>query len=347
MSAMPRTGFWTAERTDRDCTRSGNFTAGEGARQRCVRIARQRCVRIARQRCVRIARQANGRGPSARSAEDADLEPGDAIPRSVAGRAYGGGDPAGGIRRAAAQSQHDGVRVQVNDRGQADGILIRTPNERWVVIDAGANDAQADAMATEWNVDRVALAVVSHRHWDHLGGLDEIIDDFPVDRLLMNMADCPDRVGDDRVRQVAARRNVATLAVGGSAIEIDGVRFVVLPPDPETDRCPEEENNNSIVVSMEFGEFSMLFTGDSETEQREWLMRHHASLLDMDVLKASHHGAENGADGSVGARSWLETVSSEDVVISAGRDNDYGHLHDAAMDVYETPGHGNVHCAHR
>ena len=76
-------------------------------------------------------------------------------------------------------------------------------------------------------------------------------------------------------------------------------------------------------------------------------MRHHANLLNADVLKASHHGAENGADGSVGGRFWIETVSPEGVVISAGRNNKYGHPHDAAMDVYETLGHGNVHCTHR
>ena len=146
----------------------------------------------------------------------------------------------------AAHGQHSGVRVQVIDRGQAYGILIRTPNERWVVIDAATNGEQADAMATEWNVDRVALAVVSHRHGDNLGGMDDSIDDFPVDRLLMNLADCPDGVGDDRVREAAAMSNVVTSMAGSDAIEIDGVRFVVLPPDPEADRCPDEENNNSI-----------------------------------------------------------------------------------------------------
>ena len=127
---------------------------------------------------------------------------------------------AGGIRRGGARPAHSGVRMQVIDRGQAYGILIRTPNERWVVIDAATNGEQADAMATEWNVDRVALADISHRHGDNLGGMDDIIDDFPVDRLLMNMADCPDGVGDDRVREAEARSNVVTPMAGSDAIEI-------------------------------------------------------------------------------------------------------------------------------
>ena len=63
------------------------------------------------------------------------------------------------------------VRIQVIDRGQADGILIRTPNQHWIVIDAGTNSQQAEAMRESWNVDTVALAVVSHRHFDHQGGI--------------------------------------------------------------------------------------------------------------------------------------------------------------------------------
>ena len=58
---------------------------------------------------------------------------------------------------ANADAQFSSVRVQVIDRGQADGILIRTPNQHWVVIDAGADRRQADSMRDVWDVDRVDL----------------------------------------------------------------------------------------------------------------------------------------------------------------------------------------------
>ncbi len=72
-----------------------------------------------------------------------------------------------------ASAQHNSVRIQVLDRGQADGILIRTPNDQWVVIDAGTNRQQARSMRDIWAVDRVALAILSHRHFDHQGGIDQ------------------------------------------------------------------------------------------------------------------------------------------------------------------------------
>ena len=53
---------------------------------------------------------------------------------------------------AASPAQLSSVRIQVIDRGQADGILIRTPNRKWIVIDAGTNKQQAKAMKDVWGV---------------------------------------------------------------------------------------------------------------------------------------------------------------------------------------------------
>lgn len=245
-------------------------------------------------------------------------------------------------------AQHKSVRVQVIDRGQADGILIRTPNDEWVVIDAGTSKQQAESMRDVWGVDSVALAIVSHRHTDHFGGMDDVLSTFPVGLLVMNMADCPDRSTDDKIRRVARDRNVRTQSVGADTINVDGVRFIILPTDPIDDDCPDEENDNSIVVRMEFGDFSMLFAGDAETDERTWLMANHAELLDVNVLKASHHGSRNGADGSAGGEPWIEHVDPTAVILTAGEGSRHGHPHSAAMDIYE--GHvanGRVYCTSR
>jgi beta-lactamase superfamily II metal-dependent hydrolase len=228
------------------------------------------------------------------------------------------------------------VRVQVIDRGQADGILIRTPNQRWVVIDAGADRMQADAMASQWGVDSVALFVISHRHADHFGGAREILRRFPVGLFVMNLDDCPGRVTDDRIREEVALRGVRAQGPGADTVEVDGVRFIILPRDPDEDACPGRENDNSILVRMEFGKFAMLFTGDAETAEREWLMANHPSLLRATVLKASHHGSRNGADGlDPGGQSWIQVVNPQDVVISVLRASPHGHPHGEAMDAYE------------
>ena len=246
-----------------------------------------------------------------------------------------------------AHAQHRSVRVQVIDRGQADGILIRTPNDKWVVIDAGQDNVQASSMANVWGVDEVALAIMSHRHGDHYGGFPKILRDFTVKRVVMNLDDCPNRSTDDTIRGLIESKSIPAQSVGEDTIEIDGVKFVLLPPDPNEDECPEHENDNSIVVRMEFGEFSMLFTGDAEKETREFLMENHADSLDVDVLKASHHGSFNGANGEVNGQSWMDVVDPKDVVISVLPNSPHGHPHDSAMDAYEALGTENVHCTSR
>lgn len=247
-----------------------------------------------------------------------------------------------------AQAPFQSVRVQIIDRGQADGMLIRTPNSQWVVIDSGTNSLQADAMENVWGVDRLALLVTSHRHFDHYGGTAEILRRFPVDLYVGNLADCLNRTTDDTIRTVLNDRNIQSQSLGAETITVDGVDFIILPPDPVDDACPEDENDNSIVVRMEFGDFSMLFTGDAETDEREWLMEHHPGMLDVDVLKAAHHGASNGADGSVNGQTWMDVVDPEDVVISVLRNSPHGHPHNSAMTVYENAvGEDNIHCTSR
>lgn len=238
-------------------------------------------------------------------------------------------------------AQYKSVRIQVIDRGQADGILIRTPNQQWIVIDAGTNAQQSEAMSNVWGVDTVALAVVSHRHFDHHGGMDNILKDFPVTLFLGNIQDCPTTSSDDSVRAIIERKGIPVQALGSDTISIDGINFIVLAQPPPSD-CPDDENNNSVVLRLEFGEFSMLFTGDAEVEQLEWLIQNHSELLDVDVLKASHHGSENGT-----SEEWLEAVTPKYVVISAGVNATYRHPHKSAVDDYNDATSNKVFCTNR
>jgi competence protein ComEC len=239
-----------------------------------------------------------------------------------------------------AHAQFRSVRVQVLDRGQADGIVIRTPNSEWVVIDAGTNGRQSDYME-EMGIDTVALAVISHRHFDHHGGMDEVLRDHTVERLAAVMEDCPNRSSDDRWRDQVD--DEVELIAQGTDVTIDGVTFEILPASPEAAECPDEENDNSLVVRMVFGEFSMLFTGDAEIDRLNFLANSHAAAIDADVLKASHHGSHNGRTDA-----FLEAVTPDRVVISAAANSTHGHPHAEAVDDYvEAAGFNRVYCTNR
>ncbi len=233
------------------------------------------------------------------------------------------------------------VRVQVLDRGQADGIVIRTPNEEWIVIDAGTNDDQADYME-EMGIETVALAVVSHRHFDHHGGMDEVIEQFEVERFYGNMEDCPNRTSDDTWREALEDEGAEQMSPGES-VTIDGVTFEFLPVPANAADCPDHENDNTRVVRMTFGDFSMLFTGDVELDTIGFLVNNHADQLEADVLKASHHGSHNGRTDP-----FLDAVGPRKIVISVGQNSTHGHPHDEAVDDYiDAVGESDLFCTHR
>ena len=98
-------------------------------------------------------------------------------------------------------------------------------------------------MWTEWT-----SVVASHRHFDHYGGMERILRDFPVDLYVGNLADCPNRSTDNAIRTALQERNIPTQGPGQDTITVDGVDFTILPPDPDDDPCPGEENDNSVLV---------------------------------------------------------------------------------------------------
>ena len=75
----------------------------------------------------------------------------------------------------------------------------------------------------------------------------------------------------------------------------------------------------------------MLFTGDAEECELDWLVLNHSELLDIDILKASHHGSNNGYTDD-----FLTAVSPDKVMISAGVNKKHSHPHSDAVDDYMT-----------
>jgi competence protein ComEC len=234
------------------------------------------------------------------------------------------------------------VRVKVVDVGQGDGILIRTPHHRWVLIDSGANRMLADSLAPQFGVDSLALVVVSHRHGDHYAGTEQVLRALAVVQFVGNLTDCPDRRTDDGIRAAIQDRHIPAQSPDPDTLEIDSVRFIILPSDPVADPCPDQENDNSVMVRLEHGQFAMLFTGDAEDEERDWLIANHPGLLRADVLKASHHGSNNGTSPA-----WLAAVSPRHVVISAGVTARYRHPMGNAVAAYRAATGGKLHCTNR
>lgn len=210
--------------------------------------------------------------------------------------------------------------VDFLDIGQGDAILIRSPEGKVALVDAGPTKDAAVRLLRQKGISAVDIVIVSHHHIDHYGGMDQVIRTFKP-RYFMATGSSHTTKSYLRLLQTVKDEGVTAVEPTSKLrrIELGSVLLTVLPQP----RYDEEENNNSIGVRLEYGDFSVLLTGDSETAERRWWAGHNPNLIrDCTVLKLAHHGSHNGTD-----QEWLDLVQPEIAVASLGAGNSYGHPH--------------------
>jgi len=210
--------------------------------------------------------------------------------------------------------------IEFLDVGQGDAILIRSPEGKVALVDAGPSN-QIVGQLRDRGIRSIDLAVISHHHQDHYGGMAAVIRAFPT-RVFLD-ADSPHVTPNylTLLKTVKEAQIQATRA-GPSArlIELGSVRLRVFPQPPSD---AHNENNNSVGIRVEYGSFSALLTGDSEVKERRWWSRNVPELCRrVDVLKLAHHGARDGTDAA-----WLDLTRPSLTVASLAAGNEFGHPH--------------------
>jgi competence protein ComEC len=89
-----------------------------------------------------------------------------------------------------------------------------------------------------------------------------------------------------------------------------------------------ETNTSSIVLQLVYGDSEFLFMGDSPKSIEEYLVLIEGEHLQSDVLKIGHHGSRTST-----SELFLDEVQPQFAVISAGKENSYGHPHVEVTDM--------------
>lgn len=225
------------------------------------------------------------------------------------------------------------LEVHFIDVGQGDAILIKTPMNESVLIDAGGNDDEERVVAYLQNQGVTSLKAVvgTHPHEDHIGGLDQVIDHFPVEKVYMPKVIHNTKTFEDVLDAIDRKGLKITRAIHGEKLEVEGVQSMFLAPIEDK---YEELNDYSAVIRLQYKDMVFLFTGDAEAlAEKEVLMNNPPELLKAHVLKVGHHGSKSSTSDS-----FLAVVAPDYAVISAGTDNKYGHPHKETMDKLENMG---------
>jgi competence protein ComEC len=259
------------------------------------------------------------------------------------------------------------LKIVVLDVGpvEGDGTLILAPGGKSVLIDAG--DAGKGKVVLEalkrHKVEKLNYFIATHPHPDHIGAADEVLNGIKVETVIDNGVDMstpapsptPARRGARATPTPAPRRTRAKTVTGffdeykealqksgaqhqkaepGQKIDLGGgaILTVLAPSEPFFTRDQmktggNEPNANSIVLRLDYGDFSMLLMGDAE-EQTELRLLSRDSDLTAKLIKIAHHGSKYAT-----SEEFVKRVKPEAAVISTGAWSRYGHPSQSVLDV--------------
>ncbi len=239
--------------------------------------------------------------------------------------------PAAGLAQFPGSRPAGTAAVEFLDVGQGDAVLIRSPEGRTALIDAGPSKNVVEHLR-ERGLKTIDLVLVSHHHSDHYGGMDAVIREFHPRYFVATNSKHTTSQYLKLLQRVRDEGLTFVQPTGKSRkIELGSMTLTLLPQPPENTR---EENENSIGLRVQHGPLAVLLTGDSEEDERKWWVEHCPDLVrDCQLLKLAHHGSRNGTDST-----WLELVRPRAAIASLATGNDYGHPHRETVELVRSAG---------
>ena len=171
-------------------------------------------------------------------------------------------------------------------------------------------------------IKKLNILVGTHPDSDHVGGLDDVINNVQVDTVYLPEAKKQTKTYRDVESALKSVNKTAQMPEIGKEYRFEKnvvIRF--LGPLKNY----KEANNNSLVVQLAYGKNRFLFMGDAEEKAEEDMIKENYDL-ECDVLKVGHHGSYTATGDN-----FLTKADPAYAVISAGKDNSYGHPHAATL----------------
>jgi competence protein ComEC len=232
------------------------------------------------------------------------------------------------------------VEIHMIDVGQGDAVAVRSPKGRWLLVDAGPRSEKFDAgksrvvpFLLRHNAKRIEAFMISHPHLDHFGGGRAVMQNLRVASIIDPVVPVANAEFDSLLAKSRMQRVTWLQARAGQTFDIDGMRIELLWPDTVALDASEDPNDYSAAFRLSYGRFSALFLGDLSVDAERRMVNEYGGRLDVDVLKVGHHGSATSSGGEL-----LAIATPAVALVSAGRQNRYGHPSPSALERLDAAG---------
>lgn len=222
------------------------------------------------------------------------------------------------------------LTVAFLDVGQGDAIYIEAPNGNQMLVDGGRDTKVLTRLSEVMPFGDRSIEVVigTHPDEDHIGGLVDVLTRYSVEAVIEPGMPNDTGAWNSFVSLVTEEGIDHFIGRAGMLVDLgSGVTFRILYPD--TQITGGDTNLSSIVGILSYGESDFMLTGDAPQSVEASLVKKFGNALASEVLKAGHHGSKTSS-----APQFVDAVSPTFGIISAGKDNRYGHPHQQTIDVF-------------
>ena len=239
----------------------------------------------------------------------------------------------------------DRTEIVMLDIGQGDCLFIDDGRGARFLVDAGsssidnAGSARIEPFLLSRGIHRLDAVFISHGDMDHISAVFENMEhtrpSVRIKRLIITEEDYRDE-NLEYLNNAAGNADIPVSVMrSGQQITVNNIIMRCLGPPSGTDRGPRPEQGNeaSMVLRLERGAFSMLFTGGIEGKGEEALVRSLGNDDCCTVLKVAHHGSKYSTSSEL-----LEKTHPKAALISAGENNLYGHPHEKTLRLLQEYG---------
>lgn len=226
------------------------------------------------------------------------------------------------------------LTVTFLDVGQGDAILIETPDGVQALIDGGPDATVLRELAAELpRFDQTLdLVIGTHPDLDHIGGLIDVLARYEVATIITTENTGETLVASSYRDALLDEAATVTMARTGQVYQL-GSEVILTILAPQRDPSMLESNAASIVALLRYGETTFFLGGDAPSGVEDYLARTYGPQIKSAVLKLGHHGSKTSTSAE-----FLAVVDPDYAVVSAGKDNRYGHPSTEVVERVEAAG---------